>query len=73
VMILKFKVKQQEAMQWLQANAFKFLQLIGWSMIENIDYPGYTERFVKFCCLWHFEYAMSFVALPIMDIAGKYG
>jgi hypothetical protein len=39
------KVKQQ-AMQWLQANAFASpTWLVNVSTLKNIDYAGYTERF----------------------------
>jgi predicted Zn-dependent protease with MMP-like domain len=40
------KAKQQEAMQWLQANAFASpTWLVNVSTLKNIDYSGYTERF----------------------------
>jgi hypothetical protein len=39
------KAKQQEAMQWLQANAFASpTWLVNVSTLKNIDYAGYTER-----------------------------
>jgi len=38
------KVKQQESMKWLQENAFKTPSwLIEKSLLQNIDYAGYTE------------------------------
>jgi hypothetical protein len=40
------KAKQQEAMQWLQANAFASpTWLVNLGTLKNIDYAGYTERF----------------------------
>ncbi|MCK8140313.1 zinc-dependent metalloprotease [Flavobacterium sp. I-SCBP12n] len=40
------KVKQQEAMQWLQTNAFASpTWLVNISTLKNINYSGYTERF----------------------------
>ena len=40
------KVKQQEAMQWLQSNAFASpTWLVDIGTLKNIDYSGYTERF----------------------------
>ncbi|MBC5838790.1 zinc-dependent metalloprotease [Flavobacterium muglaense] len=40
------KEKQQEAMQWLQSNAFNSpTWLVNVSTLKNIDYAGYTERF----------------------------
>ena len=40
------KVKQQEAMQWLQNNAFASPSwLVNVGTLKNIDYSGYTERF----------------------------
>ncbi|UQD57731.1 zinc-dependent metalloprotease [Flavobacterium sp. K5-23] len=40
------KVKQQEAMLWLQNNAFNSpTWLVNVSTLKNIDYTGYTERF----------------------------
>ena len=40
------KAKQQEAMQWLQNNAFNSpTWLVNLSTLKNIDYTGYTERF----------------------------
>ena len=40
------KAKQQEAMQWLQANAFASpTWLVNVATLKNIDYSGYTERF----------------------------
>jgi len=40
------KAKQQEAMQWLQANAFASpTWLVNLGTLKNIDYSGYTERF----------------------------
>jgi hypothetical protein len=40
------KAKQQEAMQWLQANAFASpTWLVNLATLKNIDYSGYTERF----------------------------
>ena len=40
------KTKQQEAMQWLQSNAFNSpTWLVNVSTLKNIDYSGYTERF----------------------------
>jgi hypothetical protein len=38
------KVKQQEAMQWLQANAFASYVVGKCEHFKNIDYAGYTER-----------------------------
>jgi hypothetical protein len=34
------KAKQQEAMQWLQANAFATTWLVNVSTLKNIDYAG---------------------------------
>ena len=40
------KAKQQEAMQWLQSNAFASpTWLVNISTLKNINYSGYTERF----------------------------
>ncbi|SHF97206.1 protein of unknown function [Flavobacterium micromati] len=40
------KAKQQEAMQWLQANAFASpTWLVNLATLKNIDFSGYTERF----------------------------
>ena len=40
------KAKQQEAMQWLQDNAFASpTWLVNVSTLKNINYAGYTERF----------------------------
>ena len=40
------KAKQQEAMRWLQDNAFNSpTWLVNLSTLKNIDYTGYTERF----------------------------
>jgi hypothetical protein len=40
------KAKQQEAMQWLQENAFASpTWLVNVSTLKNINYAGYTERF----------------------------
>jgi hypothetical protein len=40
------KLQQQEAMQWLQNNAFNSPDLAGERVdIKNIDYSGYTEIF----------------------------
>ena len=40
------KVKQQEAMQWLQSNAFASpTWLVNITTLKNINYSGYTERF----------------------------
>ncbi|MEM8521735.1 zinc-dependent metalloprotease [Flavobacterium sp. PL12] len=40
------KVKQQEAMQWLQSNAFASpTWLVNIPTLKNINYSGYTERF----------------------------
>ena len=40
------KVKQQEAMQWLQTNAFASpTWLVNIPTLKNINYSGYTERF----------------------------
>lgn len=40
------KAKQQEAMQWLQNNAFNSpTWLVNLSTLKNIDFAGYTERF----------------------------
>ncbi|MBP4140986.1 zinc-dependent metalloprotease [Flavobacterium sp. P4023] len=40
------KAKQQEAMQWLQTNAFASpTWLVNISTLKNINYSGYTERF----------------------------
>jgi predicted Zn-dependent protease with MMP-like domain len=40
------KAKQQEAMQWLQTNAFASpTWLVNVTTLKNIDYSGYTERF----------------------------
>ncbi|SHF97172.1 protein of unknown function [Flavobacterium segetis] len=40
------KIKQQEAMQWLQTNAFASpTWLVNLGTLKNIDYSGYTERF----------------------------
>jgi hypothetical protein len=42
------KVQQQEAMQWLQTNAFASpTWLVNLKTLKNIDYAGYTERFRK--------------------------
>jgi len=39
------KVKQQESMRWLHKNAFATPSwLVDKSMLQNIDYAGYTER-----------------------------
>ncbi|PTM08632.1 MAG: zinc-dependent metalloprotease [Bacteroidetes bacterium] len=39
------KLKQQESMQWIHENAFATqLWLADKSMLQNIDYAGYTER-----------------------------
>jgi hypothetical protein len=39
------KQKQQESMQWLHENAFTTpLWLLDKTMLQNIDYAGYTER-----------------------------
>jgi len=39
------KLKQQESMQWLHKNAFETpLWLVDKTMLQNIDYTGYTER-----------------------------
>jgi hypothetical protein len=40
------KLQQQQAMQWLQENAFNApTWLVNVSTLKNIDYSGYTERF----------------------------
>ncbi|NGY38284.1 zinc-dependent metalloprotease [Flavobacterium sp. XN-5] len=40
------KAQQQEAMKWLQANAFASpTWLVNLKTLKNIDYAGYTERF----------------------------
>ena len=40
------KAKQQEAMQWLQSNAFSSpTWLVNIPTLKNINYSGYTERF----------------------------
>ncbi|OUS02894.1 zinc-dependent metalloprotease [Flavobacteriales bacterium 33_180_T64] len=40
------KQKQQESMQWLHKNAFTTpMWLVDKTMLQNIDYAGYTERF----------------------------
>ncbi|WP_310381572.1 zinc-dependent metalloprotease [Flavobacterium sp.] len=40
------KAKQQEAMQWLQNNAFNSpTWLVNLSTLKSIDFTGYTERF----------------------------
>jgi hypothetical protein len=40
------KAQQQEAMQWLQTNAFASpTWLVNLKTLKNTDYSGYTERF----------------------------
>jgi hypothetical protein len=42
------KVQQQEAMKWLQMNAFNSpTWLVNLKTLKNTDYSGYTERFRK--------------------------
>jgi hypothetical protein len=42
------KAQQQEAMQWLQTNAFTSpTWLVNLKTLKNTDYSGYTERFRK--------------------------
>jgi hypothetical protein len=54
------KAKQQEAMQWLQSNAFNSPSwLVNVSTLKNIDYSGYTERFRNLQAL-HLNNVLSF-------------
>ena len=54
------KVKQQEAMLWLQSNAFDSpTWLVNIATLRNIDYTGYAERF-RSLQVRHLNNALSF-------------
>jgi hypothetical protein len=62
------KTQQQEAMKWLQANAFNSpTWLVNLKTLKNTDYSGYTERFRKLQAR-HLDNMLSFDRLGrLMD------